>query len=118
MTEDEMAEEDQQGTDVLAIDREAWPIVVVQLDELFTVAETEGVDDAKAWLTVRGVKWRDLAPAPRRRLLRRPQRAPRPSRPAVHRLSPDERARRCAEQDRRTDQSIERHRARRAARRP
>jgi hypothetical protein len=60
MTEQEMAEEDQQGDDVLAINRNGWQTVVVQLDQLLDVAETGGVQAAKAWLTVRGVAWSEV----------------------------------------------------------
>lgn len=78
MTEREMAEEDLKGDDVLALDREAWPTLVIFLEELLHVAESQGVVGAKAWLTARGIGFRDIAPAPRRRLKRRPARAPRP----------------------------------------
>jgi hypothetical protein len=72
MSEQEMAEEDHQGDDVLAIDREARPAAVVELEQLLTVAESEGLDAARAWLTVRGVRWRGLAPSPRREPRPRP----------------------------------------------
>jgi hypothetical protein len=82
LSEQEMADEDHHGDDVLAIDRDAWPAVAAELEDLLSVAESRGVAGAKAWLSVRGVTWRDMTPAPRRRMLRRPERAPRPpSRP-------------------------------------
>jgi hypothetical protein len=82
LSEQEMADEDHHGDDVLAIDREAWPTVAAELEQLLSVAESEGLGAAKVWLTVRGVGWRDMTPAPRLERPQRPsQRPPRPSRP-------------------------------------
>jgi hypothetical protein len=115
MSEQAMAEEDHHGDDVLAIDRAAWPTVAVQLEQLLTVTEMQGLDAAKAWLTARGVGWRDLTPVPRRRLVGRSAQAPRPPERIGRRLSPEEWEERRARWEARVDREIAAHRARRAS---
>jgi hypothetical protein len=65
-TDEELAAEDEGGRDLIAIDREDWGRVVVELAALLDVAETEGVTAATGWLTDRGVGWRPVTAAPRR----------------------------------------------------
>ena len=64
MTDEEMAEEDAGGEDVIAVHRDDWAALVVQIEDLYRVGETEGVAAAGAWLTARGIRWRRLTPAP------------------------------------------------------
>jgi hypothetical protein len=73
---------------VLAIDREDWPRLAVVLDALFRVGERDGLTAARVWLTEHGITWRELVQAPRRPLLRRSVRAPRPTRPPGHQPPP------------------------------
>lgn len=75
--EEELAGEDEGSEDLIAVNREDWGRLVVQLEALFAVGETQGLDAVKVWLTGHGIRWSALVTAPRRRLERRPPRAPR-----------------------------------------
>jgi hypothetical protein len=84
-SDEELAEEDDlTSADLLAVDREDWPRLVTQLEALYRVGELHGLGAAKVWLAEHGITWRELVQAPRRPLLRRAVRAPRPTRPPGH----------------------------------
>lgn len=74
-SDEEIAERDHGGDDVLAIEPQDWPRARAVLADLLDVAETDGADGLRAWLTDRGIGWREARPAPRRE--------PPPPRPAV-----------------------------------
>ncbi|MCX6463786.1 MAG: protein rep [Pseudonocardiales bacterium] len=58
LTDEEIAEQDHGGTDVLAVDPESWPALRPRLAELLDVAERDGPAAAGAWLSERGIGWR------------------------------------------------------------
>ena len=65
-TDEELAEEDDLASpDLVAVDRDDWARLVEELPALLRVGETHGMNAAKAWMTVRGIRWRDLVEAPR-----------------------------------------------------
>jgi len=55
-TDEEIAEDDLGGEDVLAIDAQDWPSVRAHVAELLDVAETGGVAGAHEWLRRRGIR--------------------------------------------------------------
>lgn len=76
-TDEELAAEDEGSQDLIAVEREDWPALAVRIEDLFAVGEASGLDAVKVWLTDRGIRWRAVIAAPRRRYERRPPRAPR-----------------------------------------
>ena len=67
-SDEELTEEDDLGSaDLLAVDRDDWPRLADQIDALYRVGELDGLAAVKTWLTVRGIIWRELTQAPRRR---------------------------------------------------
>ncbi|GEC25707.1 hypothetical protein C8E95_2950 [Pseudonocardia autotrophica] len=65
-TDEEIAAEDQGGTDTIAVEPEDWPELRPQLAEWLDVAERDGVEAASAWLTVRRIGWARVDRPPRR----------------------------------------------------
>jgi hypothetical protein len=76
-TDEELADEDEGSEDLIAVNREDWGRLVVQLEALFAVGETQGLDAAKVSLSDHGIRWSALVAAPRPRPERRPSSAPR-----------------------------------------
>ncbi|WP_156067632.1 protein rep [Pseudonocardia halophobica] len=69
-TDDDIVAEDLGGEDTIGVTPEAWPAVRLHVAELLDLAETQGVDAVKAWLTARCLDW--FLPAPRRPVTARP----------------------------------------------
>jgi hypothetical protein len=65
-TDEQIAEEDLQGEDVLHIEPGSWPRVREQATALLSAAEHGGADGARAWLDARGYGWSWPRGAPRR----------------------------------------------------
>lgn len=73
-SDDEIAERDHGGDDVLAIDPADWPKARAVLAALLDVAEIEGPAGLRVWLAARSITYSDVQQAPRRR----PGPSPRP----------------------------------------
>jgi hypothetical protein len=80
-SDQEIANEDAGGDEVIALPAETWKVLAGPLaGELQIIAEQGGKEAAAAWLTARGFAWSWATPAPRLpRPVRPPQGAPRPS---------------------------------------
>ncbi|WP_300016877.1 protein rep [Pseudonocardia sp.] len=57
LTDEEIAEQDHGGEDVLAVEPESWPALRPHLAELLDVAERDGPAAAAEWLTARRIGW-------------------------------------------------------------
>lgn len=79
-TDEEIAERDVGGDDLIALPAETWSVVRDQAEDLLSAAERDGLTGATAWLAVRGLLWSRVAPPPPR-----PRERP-PGRPRAPRL--------------------------------
>ncbi|MDN5855425.1 MAG: hypothetical protein L0K86_21785, partial [Actinomycetia bacterium] len=62
-TDEQIAEEDHGGQDVLVVDPDSWPRLRPLLADLLDVAERDGLAAARAWLSGRGLGWSQVSPA-------------------------------------------------------
>lgn len=66
LSDEEVAQQDQGGDDVLLIDPQGWKRLRLAVEVFFGVGEREGIEAATAWLDAHGIVWSRATAAPRR----------------------------------------------------
>jgi hypothetical protein len=68
-SDDEIADRDMGGEDVIALPAETWQAIRDRAEQLLVAAEVDGLHGAVLWLTARRLAWSWATPAPRRELV-------------------------------------------------